>query len=139
YNVVGFFGDPSGWEVNMAQWEAKYGYNYTVKATGSKPIMVFPRGKTASIHEHVVQLRSAIINRECTLDGSAGRMRQRRTACSRTKKGGCLRHKESPQSRSKMDMAYAMVRAWMARVAAIRLGLAESDGIPVSRKVKVHQ
>ena len=139
YNVVGFFGDPSGWEVNMAQWEAKYGYRYQVKATASKPIMIFPRGKTASIHEHVVQLRSAIINRECTLDGSAGMMRHLENARRRNKKGGYLLYKETPQSTNKIDMAYAMVMAWMARVAAIRLGLEESDGIPVSRKVKVYQ
>ena len=139
YNVVGFFGDPSGWEVNMAQWEAKYGYRYQVKATASKPIMIFPRGKTASIHEHVVQLRSAIINRECTLDGSAGMMRHLENARRRNKKGGYLLYKETPQSTNKIDMAYAMVMAWMARVAAIRLGLEESDGVPVSRKVRVYQ
>ena len=138
YNVVGFFGDPSGWEVNMAQWEAKYGHRYVVKATHSKPIMVFPRGKTAAIHENVVQLRSAMINRECTLDGSAGIMRHLENARRRNKKGGYLLYKETPQSLNKIDMAYAMVMAWMARVAAIRLGIEESDGIPVSREMKVY-
>lgn len=139
YNVVGFFGDPSGWEIYMAEWEAKYGANYTIKASGVKPIMIFPRGKGAAIHEQIVQLRSAIVNRECTLDGSAGIIRHLENARRRNKKTGYLLYKESPQSLNKIDMAYAMVMAWMARVVAIRQGIEESDGIPVQREVKVYQ
>lgn len=139
YNVVGFFGDPSGWEVQMAEWESKWGAEYLFKATASKPITIFPRGKGAAIHEQVVQLRSALINRECTFDGSAGIMRHLENARRRNKKGGYLLYKESPQSMNKIDMAYAMVMAWMARVVAIRIGVEESDGIPVQREVRVYQ
>lgn len=137
YNVVGFFGDPSGWEVQMADWEAKYGHRYEVKASPAKPITIFPRGKGAAIHENLVQLRSAIINRECTTDGSPGIIRHMENARRRSKKGGYLLYKETPQSQKKIDMAYAMTMAWMARVVAIRKGVDEYDGIPVSREVKV--
>lgn len=139
YNVVGFFGDPSGWEVQMADWESKHGWQYEIKATGTKPIAVFPRGKGAAIHENVKQLREAIVNRECSLDGSSGIMRHLENARRRNKKGGYLLYKETPQSMNKIDMAYAMVMAWMARVAAIRSGVEEYDGIPVQREVKVYR
>lgn len=139
YNVVGFFGDPSGWEVQMADWESKYGWQYEVKATTGKPIMIFPRGKGAAIHDNIVQLRAAIVNRECTLDGSAGIMRHLENARRRNKKTGYLLFKETPHSLNKIDMAYAMIMAWMARVRAIREGIEEYDGIPVSREVQVYR
>lgn len=139
YNVVGFFADPSGWEIQIADLESEFGYDLQVKATGTKPIAVFPRGKGAAIHENVEQLRRAIVNRECTLDGASGMMRHLEAARRRSKKGGYLLYKETPQSMHKIDMAYAAVMAWMARVAAIRAGVDESDGVPVRRDIEVYQ
>lgn len=122
WNVVGFYADPSGWTSQVAAWEAAFGKKLRVKATRDAPLTVWPRGKGASVIEHVERLHSAIVNDEMTHDGSAALTRHVLNARRRKSKQGYLLYKAYPDSPDKVDAAYAAVMAWKARLDAVAQG-----------------
>lgn len=135
YRVVGFYADPSGWSEWVAAWSARYGRRLKVKAHAESPIAVWPRGKDARVVEYVERLRLAIVNGECTYDGSSELMRHITNARKRNTRSGVLLYKAYPDSPYKVDAAYAAVMAWKARTDAIAKGVGK--GRPARGRVTV--
>ena len=123
WRVVGFYADPSGWNTQVAQWEAEFGRRLRVKATRNEPIAVWPRGKDSRVVEALRQLHGAIVNQEMTHDGSAGLTRHVLNARRRHTRAGDLIYKKYPESPDKIDAAYAAVMAWKARTDALAAGV----------------
>lgn len=131
WKVIAFYADPSGWNTQVAQWEAEYGRKLRVKATRGEPIAVWPRGKDSRVVEAVKNLRDAIVNGEMTHDGSPGLTRHILNARRRHTRTGDLLYKKYPESPDKIDAAYAAVMAWKARTDALANGAgrgSSSDG-----------
>lgn len=123
YRVVGLYADPSGWASNVAAWEAKYGHRLRVKAHRDAPMTMWPRGKGVQIAEYVKKLHDAVVNRECSIDGSSVFVRHLLNARRRHKTSGVLLYKSFPESPDKIDAAYAAVMAWKARLDAVSKGV----------------
>lgn len=123
YSVVGFYADPSGWTEHVAKWEARFGAQLKVKASGESKIAAWPRGKSTNAVEAVKRLHSAITNAECCHDGSLALTRHVLNARRRATRTGYLLYKAYPDSPDKIDAAYAAVMAWKARLDAIAAGL----------------
>jgi hypothetical protein len=139
FGVVGFYGDPHGWETQFKQWERKYGRRLKVKATANQPITYWPRAKATgaegaknqasarpstvstpqSVVEAVEVTQKAIVERELTHNGSAVLRRHVLNARMRPARNGYLIYKEYPQSPKKIDAAYALVLAWKCRLDAL--------------------
>ncbi|WP_233424842.1 hypothetical protein [Mycolicibacter heraklionensis] len=123
FTVVGFYADPSGWAEQIAKWEARFGAQLKVKASGESKIAAWPRGKNTNAVEVVKRLHSAIVNAECTHDGSAALTRHVLNARRRQTRAGYLLYKAFADSPDKIDAAYAAVMAWKARNDAVAAGL----------------
>ncbi len=125
YTVVGFYADPSGWTEHIAKWEAAFGdkLHPKVKASGQSKIAAWPRGKDTNAMEAVKSLHSAIVNGECSHDGSAALTRHVLNARRRQVRTGYLLYKAYPDSPDKIDAAYAAVMAWKARLDAVAAGV----------------
>ncbi len=123
WNVVAFYADPSGWGEHVARWEATYGRRLKVKATRSEPIAVWPRGKNSQVGQAVEEFRQAVLNGEARHDGSPSLTRHVLNARRRSTRTGYLLYKAFPDSRDKIDAAYAAVMAWKARIDAVAVGL----------------
>lgn len=137
YNVVGFFADPSaGWSEHIARWEARYGSRLRVKASQRQPISAWPAGKHTSAIEAVRTLGLAIVNGECTHDGSSALTRHVLNARRRQIRSGYLLYKAYPDSPDKIDAAYAAVMAWRARLDAVSMGLGARRKKAVIGKLK---
>lgn len=122
WKVVAFYADPSGWTEHVARWEAAFRKRLRVKATQSAPITVWPRGKDARVSHYTEQLRIAIVNGDCSHDGSPALTRHVLNARKRSNKTGYLLYKAYPDSPDKIDAAYAAVMAWKARTDALTQG-----------------
>lgn len=122
YKVIAFFADPSGWTEPVASWEAQFGRKLRIKASQRNPIAAWPRGKNSRVAEYVEQLRLAIVNDEVKHDGSFALGRHVLHARRRNTRSGYLLYKEFPQSRNKIDAAYAAVLAYRGRTEAIAKG-----------------
>lgn len=131
YRVVGFYADPTGWTSSVAKWEAKYGRRLKVKASEKKPITMWPRGKDTRMIDLVKATHYAIDQREITFDGSGALTRHLLNARKRYSTQGYLLYKEYPMSPRKIDLAYASVMAYKARLDAISKGI---RGRPRARK-----
>jgi hypothetical protein len=124
YRVVGFYADPSaGWDVPIARWEARWGGRLRVKASQRQPISAWPTGKHTAAIEAVKTLGLAIMNGECSHDGSSALTRHVLNARRRQIRSGYLLYKAYPDSPDKIDGAYAAVMAWRARLDAVAAGL----------------
>lgn len=138
YNVVGFYADPNGWTSQISAWEAKYRSRLKVKARNDSPMSYWPRGKGANVPQALEQLHDAIINQECTLDGSTVLVRHLLNARRRERRGGYLLYKAYPDSPDKIDAAYAAVMAWKARLDAVSSGAGlQKKQIPQRRRTAV--
>lgn len=135
YKVVAFLADPSGWSEYVAAWEAAFGRRLKVKSTQEAPIAAWPRQKDARVVEYVERLRLAIVNGECTHDGSSELTRHILNARKRSGKTGILLYKAYPDSPNKIDAAYAAVLAWKARTKAIAAGIGRRK--PTTGKVTI--
>lgn len=122
YNVIGFYADPSGWDLQVAQWEADFARQLRVKASRDEPIAAWPRGKNSRVAEHVERLRQALVMGEITWDGSSALMRHMLNARRRDTRTGYLLYKQFPDSPDKIDAAYAAVMAYKACLDAIASG-----------------
>lgn len=123
WNVVGMYADPNGWESWIAKWEAAYVRRLKIKANRDAPISAWPRGKHTNAIEAVERLRVAVIEGECSHDGSAALTRHVLNARMRAARNGYLLYKDYPDSPNKIDAAYAAVMAWKARLDAISAGV----------------
>lgn len=125
YTVVGFYADPSGWNEYIAKWEAAFGakLHTKVRASQRRPIAAWPRGKDTHAVDAVKNLYSAIVNGECTHDGSSALTRHVVNARRRKFRTGYLLYKSFPDSPDKIDAAYAATMAWKARLDAVSAGL----------------
>lgn len=115
YRVVGFYADPSGWQQQVAEWEASFGRRLRVKATQREPIALWPRGKNSNVQHLTQQFYESVVNQEITHDGSPNILRHVLNARRRqTRQGGYLLFKEFPESPNKIDAAYASMMAFRA-------------------------
>ncbi|MFB9776126.1 hypothetical protein [Brevibacterium otitidis] len=136
YRVVGLYADPSGWASNVAAWEAKYGHRLRVKSKRDAPMTMWPRGKGIQIAEYVKKFHDAVVNRECSIDGSSVFVRHLLNARRRHKTSGVLLYKSFPESPDKIDAAYAAVMAWTARLDAVAKGVGRKRN-PTSKRITV--
>lgn len=124
YNVVGFYADPSGWQTQVAEWEASFARHLKIRATGREPIALWPRGKTSNVAHLTEMFEQAVLNREITHDGSPVLMRHVLNAHRRRNRGGgYLLYKEFPESPNKIDAAYASIMAFRACIDAQTVGI----------------
>lgn len=131
YKVVGFFADPSGWQSQVAEWEAAFGRQLKVKATQREPISLWPRGKNSNVSHLVESFEQAILNQEVSHDGSPVIMRHVLNAHRRkNRSGGYLLYKDFPDSPNKIDAAYASVMAYAACLAAQAKGIGKRRSGP---------
>lgn len=115
YTVVGFYADPSGWQTHVAEWEAAFGRRLKVKAKGTEPIAMWPRGKNSQVTHITESFYQAVLNGEITHDGSPNILRHVMNARRRkSRSGGYLLYKEYPESPNKIDAAYAAIMAFQA-------------------------
>lgn len=146
YNVVGFYADPNCWTEYIVKWENAYARRLKVKAPGSNPMMMWPRGKTPDATHQVERLRVAIVESaagwraqalepetatpEFSHDGSFYLTKHVLNARERKNPSGYLLYKAYPESWDKIDAAYAAVMAWRARLDAVsrRVGDAPKAG-----------
>lgn len=122
YRVLAMYADPSGWQSEVAVWQAKYKRKLKVKASPQAPIAVWPRGKNATVVECVQRLCTAIETGACSHDGGSALTRHVLNARRRYKTTGYLLYKAFPDSPDKIDAAYAAVMAWKARDDALSRG-----------------
>lgn len=133
FNVVGFYADPSGWQTQVAEWEAAFGRRLKVRASGREPIALWPRGKTSNVAQLTEQFEEAVLNRELTHDGAPLLMRHVLNARRRRSRGGgYLLYKAFPESPDKIDAAYASIMAYKACLDAVGMGI----GVPKSERRK---
>lgn len=123
FNVIGFYADPSGWNPQVAEWEARYGRRLRVRASRSEPIAAWPRGKDSRVTEYVERMRDAIVNGEITFDGSPRLLSHFLNARRRSTRSGYLLYKAYPDSPDKIDGAYASMLAYRACLEATAAGV----------------
>ena len=124
YNVIGFYADPSGWQTQVAEWEAAFARKLRLKATPREPIALWPRGKTSGVTQLTEDFYQAVMNKEITHDGSPLLMRHVLNARRRRSRGGgYLLYKEFPESPDKIDGAYASIMAFKACIDAQSKGI----------------
>lgn len=138
YTVVGFYADPNGWTSQISEWEAKFGKQLTVKARREAPMTYWPKGKDNNVPRLLEELHDAVINEDCSLDGSTALIRHMLNARRRRTRSGYLLYKAYPDSPDKIDAAYAAVMAWKARLDAVSAGAGSlKKQIPVRRRTAV--
>lgn len=138
YTVVGLYADPNGWTSQVSEWEAKYGKQLTVKARREAPMSYWPKGKDSNVPRLLEELHDAVINEDCSLDGSTALIRHMLNARRRRTRSGYLLYKAYPDSPDKIDAAYAAVMAWKARLDAVSAGAGtQTKQIPARRRTAV--
>lgn len=137
YTVVGFYADPNGWTSQISEWEARHGRGLTVKARRDAPMTYWPKGKDANVPRLLEELHDAVVNGDCSLDGSTVLIRHMLNARRRRTRSGYLLYKAYPDSPDKIDAAYAAVMAWKARLDAMSAGASQKKQIPARRRTAV--
>ena len=137
YMVVGFYADPNGWTSQISEWEARHGRSLTVKARRDAPMTYWPKGKDANVPRLLEELHDAVVNGDCSLDGSTVLIRHMLNARRRRTRSGYLLYKAYPDSPDKIDAAYAAVMAWKARLDAMSAGASQRKQIPARRRTAV--
>lgn len=134
YQVVAFYADPSGWQGQVADWEAKYGRKLRVRGSRNAPISVWPKGRGSLVHEAVENMRQAIVGGEMTMSNDPQLIRHFLNARRRATRTGYLLYKAHPSSPDKIDAAYAAVMAYKACLDATKAGF---GGTPRKRRKAV--
>lgn len=136
YTVVGFFADPEMWDGHVARWEARWGKSLKVQTSREKPI-AFNTRAISKVVDAVESLRQAIVNEECSYDGSYDLTRHFLNARRDKKRSGIVLRKPNDDYLAKIDAAYAATLAWAARMEAIGKGLANvSSGKSKVRRIR---
>lgn len=137
WQVVGFFADPAKWEGYVAQWEATWHKQLTVKSTRDHPIeWWFGGGRMGLLVRAVDQFHSAVVDGELSHDGSFALTRHVLNARRRVGRSGATIAKEHPDSSRKIDAAVAAVLAWQARLAAVAANAAAGPDTWVPRRIR---
>lgn len=123
YRVVGFYADPSKWDVEVARWEAKYGKRLRVKASQKNPIAAWPRGRDSRVPDWLVRLRDSIENHTVPILTGPYLASHMLNARIRKTNLGYLIYKAFPESPDKIDAAYAATIAYRARTDALSAGM----------------
>lgn len=135
YAVVGMYADPAKWESHVATWEARYGDRLAVKASRDHPIEWWMTGgRSMLIVRALARLHDAILDRECSYDGSFVLTRHFLNARRREGRSGLQIAKENPDSPNKIDAAVAATLAFAARTDALATGITEYR--PRSRRLQ---
>ena len=137
YNVVGFYADPSGWQSQVAEWEAKYRRKLRLRASRDSPIAAWPRSKTSAVTEWVDTFRQAVWHSEVSIGNSPQLVRHLLNARMRPTRTGYLLYKSYPDSPDKIDGAYASMLAFRAMTEAISVGLTPKKRNTKKRKIGV--
>ncbi|WKS72118.1 hypothetical protein NLL38_04165 [Corynebacterium accolens] len=137
YRVVGFYADPSGWQSQVAEWEARYRKYLRVRASRNSPIAAWPRSKTSSVSEWVENFRQAIVMEEVTVGPSPHLIRHLLNARRRATRSGYLLYKAYPDSPDKIDGTYAAMLAFRAMTEAVSLGYTKNKDRTDKRKIGV--
>lgn len=138
FNVVGFYADPSGWQSQVAEWEAIFTPRLKIRATQTQPIAMWPRGKNSQVAHLTGQFYAAVVSGDITHNGSAALMRHVLNARRRQSRGGgYLLYKEFPESPNKIDAAYAAMLAFRAALDAQTRGFGVAAQRKPRRKRKV--
>lgn len=120
HHVVGFYADPTLWETNVAGWEAKYGDRLKVGPRNHPIVWRTSQGKRVA--EAVELLRNGIIDGQIIHNGDSRLTRHILNARLRQRSYGRLMFKEFPDSPRKIDAAYGLMLANLARVDALAHG-----------------
>lgn len=136
HRVVGLYADPSaGWGGDVSQWEANWGRRMVAKIPGPKP-MHYPQRQVSASCDGFAQLRSAIMNREVTIDGSPEIIAHFLNARRDPRRAGyVLKKPDDDQDYSKIDAAWGAMFAYRAGMDAIAKGLSVSRGKWVPRRL----
>lgn len=136
-NVVGFYADPGkDWRSHVNAWEAKF--QTPLKATREHPFEWWMTGgRSGLVQIAIEQLEGAVLNRDCSHDGSAALTRHVLNARRRLSHGKLGLGKESDYSSKKIDAAVAAVLAWQCRLDAVAKGLAKKTN-GVSRPKRIY-
>jgi hypothetical protein len=124
WNVVGFYADPAKWESYITAWEKDFGSRLKAKATQKNPIEWWMTGgRGIQVVRATERLRTAVVEKEVTHDGSSVLARHVRNCHIRTSKLGDQVAKENPGSPRKIDAAVAAILAYEARADAVSAGV----------------
>ena len=137
HHVVGFYADPSLWESNVAGWEAKYGGRMRVGAKGH-PI-AWRTSQLRRTAEGVELLRNGLLDGSVVHNGDLALTRHVLNARLRSTRAGMVIYKEFKDSPRKIDAAYGLMLANLARIDAIArgdLGQAKKKKRFVPRKIR---
>jgi len=118
YDVVGFYADPSGWEGQIAKWEAEYHKRLKVKAHAQAPIKWW-MNQTIKVGRAVESFATAVRGGEMTHDGAYTLTRHVLNARRRVDRNNVRIDKEHKESSRKIDAAHAALLAWQARLDAV--------------------
>lgn len=118
YTVVGFYADPSGWESQIAAWEAEYHKRLKVKAHAQSPIKWW-MNQTIKVGRAVESFATAVRGGEMTHDGAYTLTRHVLNARRRVDRNNVRIDKEHKESSRKIDAAHAALLAWQARLDAV--------------------
>lgn len=128
YNVVGFFADPSMWDGHVAQWEAKYARRLKVNASSRDKPIAFNVRQISKIVAGFESLHAAIVNGECSYDGSYVMTRHFLNARRQSVRSGIVLRKPNDNYLAKIDAAYASMLAFAARLEAVGKGIGLARG-----------
>jgi hypothetical protein len=124
WNVVGMYCDPARWESYVAGWEARYAPKLKVRASREHPCEWWMTGgRSTAVVRALEQFHSAIVDGECTYDGSFALTRHILNARRRPSRSGMQVAKDFPDSPRKIDAAIAATLAWQARLDALGKGI----------------
>lgn len=137
YRVVGFYADPSGWQSQVAEWEARYRKYLRVRASRNSPIAAWPRAKTSSVSEWVENFRQAIVLEEVSVGPAPHLIRHLLNARRRATRSGYLLYKAYPDSPDKIDGTYAAMLAFRAMTEAVSMGYTKNRNRTDKRKIGV--
>lgn len=117
HHVVGFYADPSLWESNVASWEAKYGDRLKIGPKSHR--IAWRTNQLSRVAQGVELLMNNILTGELVHDGNAALTRHVLNVRLRQKSFGKLMYKEFPDSSRKIDAAYGLMLATLARTEAL--------------------
>lgn len=135
YRVVGFFADPARWESYIDTWEADFGRDLRVKASGTHPIQYWVTGAGISKFVHALRrFHDAVIQRELKHAGDPVTTRHVLNARRRSTRFGLSIAKATPDSPNKIDGAISATLAFECRNQAIAGGVLAEAAKPKKSK-----
>lgn len=124
YTVAAAYCDPAHWQDYLDKWQAEYGDQVQVRASGSRPFELWTGGGSQRrIVAALERFREAVLEQALTHDGNPTLTRHVTNACVRYGRSGASIAKEFPDSTRKIDAAMAATLAYEARNDCIAAGV----------------